>query len=59
MTSVVILLRMSDWADGSRVKFVTKVLLVKISTLNPVRSPCRCARAGETQVTTALETFTN
>ena len=49
MTSVVMLLRMRDTEPGSRVKLVTRELLMKISTLKPVMYSSR----GLVQVTSA------
>ena len=49
MTSVVMLFRMRDTEPGSRVKLVTKELLMKISTLKPVMYSSR----GRVQVTSA------
>lgn len=49
MTSVVMLLRMRDTDPGSRVKLVTRALLMQISTLKPVMYSSR----GLAQVTRA------
>ena len=49
MTSVVMLLRIRDTDPGSRVKLVTRALLMQISTLKPVMYSSR----GLAQVTRA------